>query len=386
MTAPRPPLDRERLTNYPRLILVIYAVALAGFWLSGPGSLDAAGSNIGADFLTFYAGSAAALAGDAAQVWDPEAMQPVQQALAGAPVEPYPFHYPPSFLLLCLPLAWLPYLAAFALWCALGLTAYTAFAKRAVDDPMVPALALAFPGCFQNVVQGQNGLFTTTLLGVALWRVRERPALAGAALGLLSFKPHLATVGFLALALGRHWTALGVAAGVAGALAGASALALGPEVWTAFADNAPFALQILETEGELPWGRMPTVQVSAMLLGLPVAVARGVQTAAAVGACLALAGIWLRSDDAVARVLSVVGAVFLVTPFGFDYDLALLALPALALGRAVLDGEERPGDRPLIAVLWLAPLILPAIGTLSGVQLGPVLWVWLLAVAWRRSG
>ncbi|MFZ5480271.1 MAG: glycosyltransferase family 87 protein [Myxococcota bacterium] len=378
-------IDRERLTNYPRMFAALY-VLLGGWWiLGGEGMLDRSGKNVGVDFVTFWAGSEAALAGRAASVWDAFAMQAAQQAAIGAPIGPYAFHYPPTFLLLCLPLSWAPYLVSFAIWCAAGTALYLAWARAAAPDPVTPGLALAFPGFFQNVLQGQNGLFTTALLGGALWQLDARPALAGVLLGVLSFKPHLAAAAFLAIAAGRRWRALATAVATAGVLAVASYGVLGQDAWLAFAKNGAFAVRVLETEGVLPWNRMPTVQVAAMLLGAPVAAARVLQAVAALAAAGAMVALWARGASFTARAASLVGALFLVTPFAFDYDQALLAIPAAAIGWEVLQGRGRRGEGWLAVAAWIAPLAVPAIAGATRVQLGPALAAWLVVAAWRRG-
>lgn len=367
-------IDRERLTNYPRLFAFLYVV-LGGWWLlSGEGLLDRSGKNVGVDFVTFWAASAMALRGTPEQTWDVAAMAVVERAAVGVPtLEPYAFHYPPTFVLLLTPIALLPYLPAFFAWVAAGTAAFVPLMRRVVPDPVTTGLALSFPGFFQNVLQGQNGLFTTSLLGGSLWFLRTRPVLSGVLLGLLTFKPQLAACAFLGLLVSRAWVALGSALLTAALFAGASVAAFGLDPWRAFLANAPFAVRVLESEGVLPWTRMPTVQVAAMLLGAPIAAARAAQAVATLAAFVSVAWAWARPRTMAARVCVVVGAVFLSTPFAFDYDTALLALPAAWLGRDLLAGEGRRGDGWLVAACWLAPLAVPAIATGTGLQLGPAL-------------
>ena len=160
---------------------------------------------------------------------------------------------------------------------------------------------------------------------------------------------------------------------------------LGSAPWHAFVANMPFAVQVLETPGVLPWIRMPTVQVAAMLLGSPASVARAIQGTAAVVAIIGVALVWARGSSLPSRVMALVGAAFLVTPFAFDYDTAMLALPAAWLGFEGARNGFRRGELALVVAAWSAPLSLPAIAAGTSIQLGPVLSASLLWAAWKRG-
>jgi len=67
----------------------------------------------------------------------------------------------------------------------------------------VLSLALAFPGTFQNFIQGQNGFLSAALLGGGLVILERFPLTGGMLLGALSYKPHLAALIPVALLAGR---------------------------------------------------------------------------------------------------------------------------------------------------------------------------------------
>ena len=287
-------LDRERLTNYPRIFVALYVI-LGGWWvLSGPGLLDRSGKPVGVDFVTFYAASALAQAGDVTGAWAVDRIHVAERAAVAADIPPYAFHYPPTFLLALLPLASLPYLVALFAWWATATAGYLAMVRRIAPGAIATGLALAFPGWFQNIIQGQNGCFTAALVGGGLALVDSRPTLAGVCFGLLTYKPQLTPVIAVGLLAGRRWRALGAFAVTAVLFALASVLAFGLEPWRAFVANASFAVRVLETPDVLPWFRMPTVQVAAMLLGAPAIVGRIAQGISAILAIAAVAWIWGR--------------------------------------------------------------------------------------------
>ena len=75
----------------------------------------------------------------------------------------------------------------------------------------------------------------------------------------------------------------------------------------------------------------------------------------------------------------------LATPFAFDYDLAVLAVPVAFLGAEGLRTGFRPGEIELMVCAWVAPLAAPAIAEWTHVSLMPALLVALVVVAARRG-
>src|SRR5205085_8939536 len=117
--------------------------------------------------------------------------------------------HPPTAFLLVLPVAWLHWKAAAAVWMALMLAAL-AGAYWALGAPAGLAVALAPltlvwpPGGWS---MGQ--LTPLWLLGLALaWRLRDRPAPAGAAIALASLTKLLPALSLLPFLLLRRWSVL----------------------------------------------------------------------------------------------------------------------------------------------------------------------------------
>src|SRR3569833_1520186 len=73
----------------------------------------------GGDFVSFYSASVLALRGHAAAAWQPDLHQAVEQAVLPGFSGYLAFFYPPPYLLVCWPLALLPYGAALVVWQAL---------------------------------------------------------------------------------------------------------------------------------------------------------------------------------------------------------------------------------------------------------------------------
>src|SRR5262249_56288317 len=99
-----------RAAGYSRLALAIYAM-LAVAWVGlSRDSLDPAGKPLGADFINFYAASDLALHGRLREAYDITRMEVAEQAIVPAAAgQVVPWQYPPTFALMILPLALLPY-------------------------------------------------------------------------------------------------------------------------------------------------------------------------------------------------------------------------------------------------------------------------------------
>jgi hypothetical protein len=172
---------------------VSLTVALGWIGLARDG-LDLLGKPLGADFPSFWAASRLALSGAPSQVYDLAAHAAAERSAFGGHEVPYSaFFYPPTYLLICLPLGLLPYLAALAAW--LGATGYgcwrvvRAWLSGSLRQWALPMLA--FPGVLSTVGHGQNAFLTTALFGAAILTWDRRPVLSGVCFGLLTIKPQL---------------------------------------------------------------------------------------------------------------------------------------------------------------------------------------------------
>jgi len=203
------------------------------------------------DFVSFWTAGKLALQGTPGSAWDPAAHAAAEHTSftpdAGYNGDYYGFFYPPSFLLICVPLALLPYGIAVAAWLATTGAAYFA-TIRALLPPRWPALlvAVAYPAVLLNTAHGQNGALFTTLLGLAALQLERRPWLAGACLGALSIKPHLALLVVPALFAARRWRALAWAVVVTATLFLVSLLVVHEAVWRAFIANLAVAQAALQ--------------------------------------------------------------------------------------------------------------------------------------------
>lgn len=359
-----------------------------GAW-SGPTWAAENGRPIGRDFIAFWSASRLALDGDPAAAYDIARIHAVQGALAPHPIHAMPWHYPPSLLLLVLPLGLLPYPLALLVWLALPMAALMALVGRAYPVApggrlAAPLLALIFPATAQCLISGQTGVAAAALLLGGMLLLDRRPLLSGMLLGLLACKPQLALLLLPALVCGGSWRALMSAGVTAAALAGASLLVLGPAAWVAFLGDVPAAGALLES-GAKPWERMPTTFAAARLLGLESGAAWAVQGLAALAAAAAVGWTWRRHGDTGPRLAMLAAAIPLATPFLFDYDLVVWLFPlAWLAGEGQRAGWHR-GERWVIPIAWLGSVGGWLIGWGTGFPAMPMVALLLFVVVLRRA-
>lgn len=367
-------------------ILAVVTLAVVGGWIAlSHGGLDPSGKPLGTDFLSFWTASRLALGGPAASAYDPAAHAAAQQALFPT-AQPgyYAFFYPPVFLLLCLPLGFLPYLPALVAWLASGFAAMAALLRRMLPDRWAVLPVLVFPGVLVNAGHGQNGFLSASCFGGFTLLLQRRPALAGACLGALVFKPHLLLAAPVALLAARRWSVVAGAACSALGLVALSWLVLGGDAWRAFLAAAPLARATLEQGLVEPW-KMPSAFAAVRVLGGGLGLAYAAQLVVALGVCAVLARAAARRPGGQAEGALLVAAALLCSPFLLDYDLVCLAVP-LAF---VAASAQRTGWRPWEKITLLLAYVLPMLSrplAMSGAPVGPLVLAALLAVMARRAG
>lgn len=363
------------------------AVGYAGVWVflfSGRGTFDPMGRAIGGDFAMFYGVSVAMRDGaSAASLYDISAFQAAIQPFAGA--AKYVWMYPPTALLFMLPLAFVSYLAALALWNGVGMAAYLTIAWSVLPElPVLIAAALA-PAAFIGCLHGQNGLVVAAAMGAGALLLSRRPFVAGVVFALATgLKPQVTLLVPVVVLATRRWRAVAGAVMGGVALVVATTLRFGTAVWTAFAASAAVSRRLVENP-YFPYAKMASVFGAARLLGGPVPLAWAVQGLATVGAAVVVLRVWrgAASDDVKAATL-ILGSL-LATPYGYDYDLAGIAIALVIWGRAARMTGWYPWEKSTVLVAWAAPFFMRSLALLTGVGVVPALLVWTLWLLATRA-
>ena len=373
-------LNRERLSLYPRVILALFLVIGLKFFDT---MFDQNGITFASDFITFWAASHVALAGHAEDAYNIPLLFKAEQIAVPASQKGFVWFYPPSFYLVILPLALLPYIAAYCAFMLSTLGAYLLVLRRIVRGNTAMWCLAAFSGLWMNLICGQNAFLTAALGGAALLCVERRPVLAGLFIGLLAIKPHLALLFPVALIAIGAWRTLITAAVTAITFTAISTVILGIAVLKGFLASLGYARQFLEN-GSLSFPKMPSMFVFMRLLGIPVAGAYVVHCVVALGAVIVVWRVWRRCPDRKLRGAALMTATFLVSPYVFDYDLAWLAFPIAWLALAGQRNGWLRGEREVLVVAWLLPLLMFLITTVLSVQVGPLVLCSLLWITVRR--
>ena len=341
-------------------------------------SLDAfGGTAIGRDFLNTWMAGLSAFEGGPEPWYDFRAYnQYLLKYIGVSEMHWYVWSYPPHILLIVWPFGLLPYLAAFALWTALGFATFLYAARSAgVEKKNLLLIAMA-PAVVVNVFIGQNGLFLSALLIFVLTNLDRRPVLSGVLLGVLTVKPQLGLLLPLVLAMTGRWRVIAAAAATTVILVGATAWLYGVEVWTSYLTTVVRQQKALQEYGEgLLFLQVPSAFWAARLVGLPLSAAWVLQAIVSVAALAAVAWtFWRRRDPVLSNALLTV-AIFLFAPYTLNYDMVIFGwVAALLLQRRdneILDDYLIIGLWTLAATMMLAglvhvPLAMPLLAAFAG--------------------
>lgn len=364
---------------------VVYLAMLIGNrnWI-----LDRNSQPIHTDFTSAYAAGRLVLEGHPAAAYDWNLHYAAEDAIvAHAPAAYLGWHYPPPFLLIAGLLATLPYAIAFFVWIAATLPLYLITIRAIVGNRIGWLVAGAFPCLMPNIVSGQNGFLTASLVGGVLVLLESQPLLAGCCLGLLTYKPQFGILFPLVLAAGGYWRTMAAATATAAALTLVTIVMFGAAPWTEFFHWLPLTSRALLSQDHTAWAdhteweKLQSLFAMVRLLGGAATLAWVLQAALTAIVAIALVVMW-RSKH-VAFELKAAGlavGVLLATPYVYLYDLAILAVVAAFLMRLAIKTGFLPGETMGLGLITLLVLILPFLGVPAGL---PAAAIAILLIARR---
>ena len=245
-------------------------------------------------------------------------------ALQGWPFGPgnlRPYIYPPTAFFAFVPFATLPYWVGYIAWIAVTY-AIVAWAGRRMGAPWWMVL---FPLASLVAYCGQATFLIGGLVAAAL-TLRRRPILAGVLLGLAAaVKPQMLLLLPLALAADRQWRTF-LAVGATGLVLCVASVGLwGIDQWRMWIEALPrFQAEVILASPELlEDGLTPYAMLARN--GLPGAWAFLLTP-------VAIALVWQtfrRTQDPADRLIVLLGAALMISPYAMRYEAALL-LPAVA--------------------------------------------------------
>ena len=383
---------------------------------------------LGHDFLAFYTGGTFARLGHHELLYNLEAVRHFEHATARANNLSIsdgfgPFWNPPFYAWVFAPLSALPYPQALAAWITINVLALggaLVMLVRMLPGQrdwrawlLVPVLVCTSMPFVQALSHAQN-TFTSLLLlcgVVTAWRAR-RDVFAGLVCGLMFYKPQLAAVIAVMLVLDRGpRVCLGLSFTI-GSLLIATALTM-PDALGDYLHRLPENVRFMQVENEYLWERHATLKAMFRLLiqgraageSSLLVTALTTITCALVWAGL-LVSVWrtrrapvddpftgetraLRRDRLIAATIA---CMPLVMPFYFDYDLLLLAVPAVLFAGEMMmraPGLTMQGHDKLLLGTWTAlyawTMINPGLARASGVNVSVLLLAAVAALLVRRG-
>lgn len=296
------------------------------------------------DFAAFWVASKQAITGDAGGIYDTVATKSYADLLdLGGPTI---FPYPPHALFFFMPFVLLPYIPAYFAWNAATAALFYWAAKPILPARFPALLCIVTPAALASLDFGQTGL----LFG-ALWLLAFRGRWA--AVSLLTFKPHLGFLSIFSLTSVRAFLCAAVLASVC---IGISIVLFGGELWWKFLlHTRHHAAEIGTMKRWLFAGVTPAIGYG-FWGWLPFAAAGGLLLAKRV------------------NVFTASTASFLISPYGFHYDMTVACLGLGLL--AHVHWENMPVHHRLATALgFLSPAI-----AVSGAWWVPPILLWSLWV------
>jgi hypothetical protein len=383
----------------PPMVVLIAGLATSFYvWLilittiPYPGRIGLDYNTLGTDWMVFHGAIRSVLDGHAPLIFDGDRFTDFLNATfadrLSKPLDFRPWAYPPSFLLLLLPFAPLGFLGSYFAF-QVATAGLMAIALRSNGGGLMPsgtllAMALLCPASAINVIDGQVVFLVAALIVGGLGLLGSRPVLGGLVLGLLTFKPQFCVLVPLALIAAGQWRAFWAAGLSALALAAASGLIFGWELWLRW---FPLIVENLISPNEkwIEFGRMwgNSVYTCAVLLGAPQRLASGIQLLATLVAAASVILAFRSPLGTKEKTAVFLTATVLAAPHSGPYDASLLVIAAAYWLMA--RGPLQPlWCWTLVFMIWLIPMISPPL-LFAVSRFAPLLTVLLIALVLRRE-
>ena len=372
-------------------ILLIVAMAMNP-WLPAQKRIDH--RSMGLDFVAFYTAGTFAREGRAGELYNLPVVKSFQQQLAGQNnldlKNTAPWWNPPVFAWVLAPLSLMSFSSAYWTWLGINTAClagaiYLLIKLLPVAIPwqyraLIPLLTCVSMPTIQTLGHAQNSTISLLLVVGALTLARKNwPVIAGALIGLLSYKPQIAGAIAIVFALSVNWRVLLGFAGVGAILLAINVLTL-PGTLEQFVSHLGGNLHAIQFGQTYIWerqvtfggfwrlllqGREPAERSTAVLL--LTLFSQGLLASTLFYA-------WLRprqsADSQASESFMIVAltAMPLLLPYFLDYDLLLLAVPAVLYARRCLTTPPRLGIAMWTA-LYVCLLVNPGLGRLTHLNL-----------------
>ena len=352
-------------------------------WEAFPGSIVTFNrATVLQDYIVMWVSGRTALAGQASLLATTASFNAQIAALIQPGLDMNNWVYPPTMLLLSMPLALLPPLPSMALWTLLTLGVLW-LALRLTGLPLFArAMVLCSPAVLENMLGGQNGALMTACAIGGITQARRRPWLAGLCLSVAVLKPQMAVVAPVCVLAAWHWRAILWAGLFALVWVVTATLCFGASVWPDYVTSiVPIARNLLLEFDGLPFGTlhlqdmMVTPFAAFRAAGCSPGLSQSLQLVATVIMLAVLACRAFKASRAGAPPLALaLASTPLVAPYAMSYD---MIGPTVA---AALLLQSRPAHLAcgIAALAWLWPGLAIYVGNLLVPGLGAVVFAGLV--------
>jgi hypothetical protein len=322
------------------------------------------------DFTNLWSAGHLVRAGRLDWLYSSHLFQEWKESHFGALLYPADWIYPPTVLLIGVPLSFLPLDFAYVLWDAVTLAIAVILLRCAHLPWPVLIMSLAAPATWLSLNQGQYGAITGALVVAGLLLAPRYPIRAGIMLGISTIKPQQGVIVPIAWLAARCWRAIAAAAIMFCIMAVAVTLCFGFQAWTLFlTQSSAMARRILEAlppQSHINWG----VSVFWMFrtMGFSIALAYMMQIIVALVALIFAYRAWRIPDaDPLPRMAFTVCLSLMITPYGFTSDMV-----AYSIAVAVIVSHNHWRLRPIDVFLWLWPAFVSIVTMQSGMLFTPL--------------
>ncbi len=360
---------------------VAIAASMLGYFLWRAAGMEnmtlPSGQPFFGDFMAFWSAGRAALDGHVAEIHDRAMLWSYQQAVAPDVKYYAPWNSPPTFLVVVVVLALVPYPIS-ATGFLVGTAIFFGYAiRRFLPDNRALIFPATAPAVIYQIGTVQSGMLIAGIVGMALHLLDKRPRLAGALIALLAIKPHLALLWPLFLALSGRWRtffATAIATVVFVTLAG---LVFGFESYVRWFESLE-ASQALISEQRITTPAYASLYANLLGLGASNAVALSLHALSALGGVIVACLLFHKGDLAIGGA-ALCAATLLISPYLFFYDFTMLMI-----GVALLGIPRTPLDYAAAIFAWGAGLTVAVGGHIALPVCPAAAWL-VLSAAFMRA-
>jgi hypothetical protein len=335
------------------------------------------------DFFAFWSfGRFAATFGSA--IYDPFSLVAYQHTLDPTLTGGYPYPYPPTFLLILIPLGMMTQPLAYLCWIALTFSLYV-FATLGRNWRSISGLALlTAPTTLLTLISGQNGFLSAALLVGGLRCLTRWPMYGGILLGLLTYKPQFLLLLPIVLIATRNIRAMVAACATVLFAVVVSSAAFGWSIWQIWISEFPTYQHLLQANQASLDHLMPTMVAGARAIGAPASVGYTAQLlcSGAVGVLIWRACKRGISEQTIA--MATIGTI-VVAPYAMIYDMPMIAAAVAIDWKARTDACVPIKSPEVVLVVALFACMLGMVTSLLPFAASVLIFVLFLVIARSRE-